>query len=67
MFTPIVIESRSALEAVCRDPFLEDPDEAPQHTAPAADRGPHRRSQRALVEAALLRMPGPAEPTSRRA
>jgi hypothetical protein len=73
MFTPTVIESRSALGVVCRDPFLEDRDEPQQLGAPAATvahngaRGRRRSSQRALVEASLLRVPGRDRAGSRRA
>jgi hypothetical protein len=72
MFTPTVIELRPALDVVCRDPFLGDRDEPPEPWVPAAARrlavhpSPLRPNQRALVEAALLRMPGRDAPTSRR-
>jgi hypothetical protein len=72
MFTPTVIELRSALDVVCRDPFLGDRNEPPEPRVRAAAHrlavhpSPLRPSQRALVEAALLRMPGRDGPTSRR-
>jgi hypothetical protein len=72
MFTPTVIELRPALDVVCRDPFLGDRDEPPEPRVPAAAHrlavhpSPFPRSQRALVEAAHLRMPGLDGPTSQR-
>jgi hypothetical protein len=58
MFTPTVIELRWALDTVCRDPFLEDCDEPLEPSAPAVRGRSLGRSQRALVELALLRAPG---------
>jgi hypothetical protein len=61
MFIPTVIEQRSALEVVCRDPFLDDRNEPPEPSPPVVARrlathgSPVWHSQRALVEAALLR------------
>ena len=72
MFTPTVIESRSALAVVCRDPFLDDADELQQFPSPVATlprrdaRVRRQSSQRALVEASLLRLPGLDGPGSRR-
>jgi hypothetical protein len=60
MFTPIVTETPSALEAVTREPFLE---EAAEQPSPATLVW---HTQRALVEASLLRVPGRDEQTGGR-
>jgi hypothetical protein len=56
MFTPTVIELQSTLEVVCRDPFLDDPGQPLERSAPTARRrAPHagtiRLGQRAPVDA----------------
>jgi hypothetical protein len=72
MFTPTVIESSPALEAVARDPFMDscdapsEPSACEHRRAPVAKPIRVRRGQRALVEASLLYAPGRDEPTSRR-
>jgi hypothetical protein len=61
MFTPIVIELRRTRDAVCRDPFLEDCGEPLELSTPAIRGRSRGRSQRALVEMALMRTPGRSE------
>jgi hypothetical protein len=66
MFTPTVTELRWALDAVCRDPFLEDRHEPLEPSAPALRGRSLGRSQRALVEMALVRTPGRTERSGHR-
>jgi hypothetical protein len=66
MFTPTVTELRWALDAVCRDPFLEGCEEALEPSPPAVRGRSLGRSQRALVEMALLRTPGRNERSGHR-